>query len=245
MLSIMDLFTPDQPEWAMDAIISRLELSPSTVYRYVRSLVSVGLIFSARPGTYLLGPGIAHYDRQFRLADPLIRASQPILRSLAAEFMMPGILFIARMYRRKLMSMAQQLLTFDDFPTSYDRGRLLPMDAGAPALAISAYTPIRTLKKDFIASHAEPDREAAWRAFKRELRATRGRGHAHDAGGIDTHATYLAVPLFRGDGEVAGSLALGVARERATPAWVVLAVGKLTAAVGQIQSAIESSALRD
>lgn len=239
MLSLMDLFTPERSEWTIEAMVAQLGLSPSTVYRYVRSLVSVGLIFSARPGTYLLGPGIAYYDRQFRLADPLIRASQPVLRALASEFTMPGILFIARIYRRHLMSMAEQPLGLHEFPTSYGRGRLLPIDAGAPALAITAFTRIRSLKKEFLHFHAGPEQASAWRAFKRELRITRARGHAHDPGNVDTHASYISVPLLRGDGDVAGSLSVGVLREQATAAWVAMATARLTQAASQIQRAIE------
>jgi DNA-binding IclR family transcriptional regulator len=239
MLSLMELFTPEHSEWTIEAMVTRLGLSPSTVYRYVRSLVSVGLIFSARPGTYLLGPGIAYYDRQFRLADPLIRASQSVLRALANEFTVPGILFIARIYRRHLMSMAEQPLGLDEFPTSFARGRLLPIDTGAPALAITAFTPIRSLKKEFFLYHAGPEQLSAWRTFKRELRLTRTRGYAFDPGHVDAHASYISVPLLRGDGEVAGSLSVGVLREQATATWVALATARLTQAVSQIERLIE------
>ena len=140
-LSIMDLFTPERPEWTIEDIMAELDLSHSTAYRYVRSLVSVGLVFSARPGRYLLGPGIIHYDRQFRLADPLIQAAQPILRSLASELESPGLLFIGRVYRDHIMSMLEQRLGVLEFASSYDRGRFMPLYVGAPPLVILAHLP--------------------------------------------------------------------------------------------------------
>ena len=75
-LSVMDLFTPERPEWTVDEACIALGQSESTVYRYFRSLVAAGLIFSIRPGRYLLGPGIVHYDRQLRTSDPLQRAGE-------------------------------------------------------------------------------------------------------------------------------------------------------------------------
>ena len=82
-LSVMDLFTPERPEWTVEDACAALGQSESTVYRYFRSLSASGLIFSIRPGRYLLGPGIVHYDRQLRLSDPLLRAAEPTFREIA------------------------------------------------------------------------------------------------------------------------------------------------------------------
>lgn len=241
MLSVMDLFTPTAAEWTIDAMATELALSPSTIYRYVRSLVAVGLLFSARPGAYLLGPGIAHYDRQFRLADPLVLASEPVLRELAGEFSGPGVLFIARIYRHHLLSMVEQPLGLAQFATSYGRGQLMPMDAGAPALAISAHTPIRVLRREFLGAEIGSSRAEDWRAYKRRLRAVRAQGYAVDHGGADPHASYLSVPVFRGDGVAVASLTLGVPDLRADAAALDALIRRLTEAAALIQRTIESA----
>lgn len=210
-LSIMDLFTSARPEWTIEAVAAELQLSPSTVYRYVRSLMSAGLVFSVRPGRYLLGPGIVHYERQLRLADPLIRAAQPILRNLAGELPPPGVLFIARAHRGHVMSMLEQSVGFTEFPTSYDRGRFMPLYRGAPALAILAHQPIRNLKRGFLQMHRDSsDAAESWRQFKRQLRITRSRGYSLDEGTVDDQTAYVSVPLLQPHGGVAGSLTLGL-----------------------------------
>jgi DNA-binding IclR family transcriptional regulator len=210
-LSIMDLFTSARPEWTIEAMAAELHLSTSTVYRYVRSLMSAGLVLSVRPGRYLLGPGIVHYERQLRLADPLIRAAQPILRNLAGEFPPPGVLFIGRAHHGHVMSMLEQSLGFSEFATSYDRGRFMPLYRGAPALAILAHQPIRNLKRGFLnAHHDSPDAAESWRQLKRQLRITRSQGYSLDAGTIDGQTAYISVPLLQLDGGVAGSLTLGL-----------------------------------
>jgi DNA-binding IclR family transcriptional regulator len=224
MLSIMDLFTPQRPEWTIEEMVAQVGLSHSTVYRYVRSLVSVGLVFSARPGRYLLGPGIIQYDRQFRLADPMIHIAQPMLRSLAGEMEPPGVLFIARLYRGHVMSMLEQNIGLAEFACSYDRGQLMPMYRGAPSLVILAHSPIRNIKRPFLSAHrTSSDPIAEWRQFRRQLRTTRTRGYAADIGEIDPYAMYLSVPLLRRDGGVAASLTLGAPKERAAASIDVVA----------------------
>jgi DNA-binding IclR family transcriptional regulator len=232
-LSIMDLFTPTRPEWSIEEMVTELRLSHSTVYRYVRSLVSVGLIFTVRQGRYLLGPGIVHYDRQLRLADPLIHAAQPILRQLANELPAPGLLFIARVHRDHVMSMFEERIGFTDFPTSYDRGKLMPLYSGAPALAILAHLPIRKLKRAFLKAYRTSDAAEAWSRLRRQLRITRNRGYAIDTGGIDPELTYLAVSLLHPDGGVAGSLTLGMQTETSSDS-IASRAAQLNDAAGQI-----------
>jgi DNA-binding IclR family transcriptional regulator len=202
-------------------------------------LVAVGLVFSVRPGRYLLGPGIVHYDRQLRLADPLIQIAQPILWRMAGELEPPGILFIARVYRSHLMSMIEQRLGFTAFETSYDRGRFMPLYRGAPPLAILAHTAIRNLRAGFIEAHAaSADPLEEWRQFRRQLRDTRRRGCAIESGGVDTHATYISVPLLQQDGGVAGSLNLGLPRRSSTSVDAI--VPKLQKAASRIGKRLES-----
>lgn len=234
MLSIMDLFTPQRPEWAIEDMVPQLGLSHSTVYRYVRSLVSVGLVLSVRPGRYLLGPGIIHYDRQMRLADPLIHVAQPILRSLASGLEAPGVLFIARVYRSHVMSMVEQRIGLCEFAYSYDRGHFMPLYRGAPSLVILAHTPIRNLKRAFLEAHrANADPLAEWRQFRRLLRMTRTRGYAADTDEVDAQVLYVSVPLLQSDGTVAGSLTLGTPKERDSSR-IDSMVAKLLAASEQI-----------
>jgi DNA-binding IclR family transcriptional regulator len=237
----MDLFTPSKSEWTIEEMVAQLGLSHSTVYRYLRSLLSVGLVFSVRPGHYLLGPGIIHYDRLFRLADPLIDAAQPVLRSLASEFDMSGVLFIARIFRSHLMSMLEQRLGLAEFMNSYDRGRFMPLYQGAPPLVILAYMPIRNLKRAFMEAHqASADPLAEWLQFRRELRITRRRGYAIDHGAIDQHAVYISVPLFQMDGGVAGSLTIGMQKRSAALA-LDSVIQKLRAAAQRIGQQMEAA----
>ncbi|WP_449487308.1 helix-turn-helix domain-containing protein [Streptomyces griseorubiginosus] len=140
MLSVMDLFTPEQPEWTVEQACVAMGQSESTVYRYFRSLAAVGLIFSIRPGRYLLGPGIIHYERQLRLSDPLIRAAEPAVVKMAAEYAEQGLIFLSRIYRDSVMTTHEHRISAEPFPEgAFGRGRLAPLFRGAPGLALLSF----------------------------------------------------------------------------------------------------------
>ena len=127
MLSVIDLFTPEEPEWTVERACAVMGQSESTVYRYFRSLAAVGLIFSIRPGRYLLGPGIIHYERQLRISDPLIRAAQPAMVEMAAEYAGPGLIFVSRIYRDSVMTTHEHRIGAEPFSEgTFARGRLRP-----------------------------------------------------------------------------------------------------------------------
>lgn len=206
VLSIMELFTPDQPVWTVEQAAEILGLSESTVYRYFRSLASFGLIFTVKPGQYLLGPGIIRFDRQLRQADPLIRASRPFVEEFAAACPKGGLIFISRLYRDHLMSMFERTIGAEPFQCSYERGELMPMFSGAPALAILAFTAIRTLRPIFRRVVSEPEAEQRWTALKKQFRRIRSDGFCMSVNDPDHGVIYISVPLHQEGGGVAGSL---------------------------------------
>ena len=206
VLSIMELFTPDQPVWTVEKAAEILTLSESTVYRYFRSLASFGLIFTVKPGQYLLGPGIIRFDRQLRQADPLIRASRPYIEEFAAAFPQCGLIFISRLYQDRLMSMFERPIGAEPFQCSYERGELMPMFSGAPALAILAFTAIRTLRPIFRRVASGQGAEQRWTTLKKQFRRIRADGFCTSINDPDPGIIYISVPLHQEGGGVAGSL---------------------------------------
>jgi len=207
-LSVMDLFTPEQPEWTVDDACIALGQSESTVYRYFRSLTAAGLIFSIRPGRYLLGPGIVHYDRQLRTSDPLLRASESTFLELCGEYGGPGSIFISRIYRDHVMAIHEHRLGAAPFPEgSFARGRLAPLFCAAPAFAMLAFMEVRAVRTMFQKTGGT---DAEWLDIKRRMRATRNLGYAASIDDPDPGILIVAAPLKREDGGIAGSLCLAL-----------------------------------
>ncbi|QJU55665.1 helix-turn-helix domain-containing protein [Herbiconiux sp. KACC 21604] len=242
MLSVMDLFTPEKPEWTVEEACAVLGQSESTVYRYFRSLSAAGLIFSVRAGRYLLGPGIVHFDRQLRTSDPLIRATEPGILEIAAQYSEPGMLFISRIHRDYLMTMHEHRLGSSPFPEGpYDRGKLAPPFAGAPALAIHSFAEVRMVRSIFRATGGSDDE---WLEMKRAMRAIRANGYAADVGGEDDGIVYVSVPLKRADFGIAGSLTIALFSHDDDAAVIERAARLLTAAADTIAREALNSASR-
>ena len=209
MLSVMDLFTPDRPEWTVEQACAAMGQSESTVYRHFRSLAAVGLIFSVRPGRYLLGPGIIHYERQLRLSDPLIRAAEPAVIKMAAEYTGPGLIFVSRIYRDYAMTMHEHRIGAEPFPEgAFARGRLAPLFRGAPGLALISLLEVRAVRS--IYQRVESD-DVEWLAIKRRMRAVRELGYAASVDEPDPGVLHVSIPLKQDGPGIAGSLTVALA----------------------------------
>lgn len=203
----MDLFTPDRPEWTVEQASVAMGQSESTVYRYFRSLTAVGLIFSVRPGRYLLGPGIIHYERQLRISDPLIRASQTAIVRLASDYVGPGLIFMSRIYRDHVMTTHEHRVGAEPFAEgTFDRGRLAPLFAGAPGLAMLSFLEVRAVRSMHQRIRADDD----WLEIKRRMRLVRSLGYATGVEDPDPGVLHVSVPLKHDDGGIGGSLSLAL-----------------------------------
>ncbi|MGW2571553.1 IclR family transcriptional regulator [Streptomyces sp. NPDC001537] len=232
MLSVMDLFTPERPEWTVEQACVAMGQSESTVYRYFRSLVAVGLIFSIRPGRYLLGPGIIHYERQLRLSDPLIRAAEPAVVRMAAEYAEPGLIFLSRIYRDSVMTTHEHRIGAEPFPEgAFARGRLAPLFQGAPGLALLSFLEVRTVRSIY---QRVDSGDADWLVFKRRMRAVRGLGYAVGVDDPDPGVLHVSIPLKQDGHGIAGSLTVALASGPDNAAAIEKSAALLTVAAEEI-----------
>lgn len=232
-LSVMDLFTPERPEWTVDEACAALGQSESTVYRYFRSLTAAGLIFSIRAGRYLLGPGIVHYDRQLRTSDPLLRSAEPTILSMASEYSGPGSIFISRIYRDHVMAIHEHRLGLAPFPEgTFARGRLAPMFCGAPAFAMLAFLEVRAVRA--LLGKSSDASDESWLEIKRRMRTVRSLGYAVDIDSPDPGILYVSVPLKQEGGGIAGSLSLGLLSGRDNEAVIAAAAQRLKSAADDL-----------
>ncbi|HEY8290285.1 MAG TPA: helix-turn-helix domain-containing protein, partial [Acetobacteraceae bacterium] len=82
VFGILDLFTPESSVWTVDMLVERLQLARATVYRYVRSLCDGGFLVPVSGAGYVLGPRFIEFDRNIRLADPLLQIVPPVMAEL-------------------------------------------------------------------------------------------------------------------------------------------------------------------
>ena len=211
MISILDLFEGTEMEWAPEAMSDRLELTRSTLYRYLKVLSDAGLLTSLPGVGFTLGPRIAELDFRMRHSDPLISASRPVMAEILAE--VPGIALLCRRYRDLVLCVHQETSPGIGFRSTYERGSARPLLRGAASRIILAHLPGPALRKlfeaapkDFAAVGLGEDLVQA----RANMRAIRQRGVAVTRGELALGVTGIAAPIFDSKDVILGSLSVTI-----------------------------------
>lgn len=212
MLSVLEFVEERGQVAGMDEMLEGLNLTRSTLYRYVRTLVEFGLLATS-PGTgYTLGPRIIELDYKIRVRDPIILASHPLMTQLVQT--VPGIALLCRRYRDRVLCV-HQVRGAVGFVSTYERGRARPLLKGAASLVILANMPGVQIAKLY---HQDPDSFAeaglgdSLKAVRQALRAIRQQGWKASESQVVSGVTGIAAPIFDSGDHVMGSLSLTVGR---------------------------------
>jgi DNA-binding IclR family transcriptional regulator len=206
LLRVIDVFTPEKPEWTADQIGEVMGVSRATQYRYIKALTNAGLLGAAGDGFYRLGPRFVVIDRQIRLSDPLLRYGPPAMAKACAELRSAQLL--CTYFGDEVLCIHQEV--FDpSIHSSMDRGRPFPLFRGSPSRAILAWLP-ETRLRNLMLSHSHEIRDSGlgstWAEFRQRIRDIRAQGYYIGRGEIDQELMGIAVPLLRPTGELMGSL---------------------------------------
>ncbi|MBF9041787.1 helix-turn-helix domain-containing protein [Rhodobacterales bacterium HKCCE4037] len=196
LLSILDMFTEDQPEWTPQELMGRLGCSRPTLYRYLKVLREAGFLAPVSGGAFGLGPRFVEMDFLARKSDPLVAYGQPHLNALAAQF--PGTAFLVRWYGERMLCVASASRDAAA-RTSYPRGRPMPLANGAAAKAILAHLPRRRL--EIVADGAD---------LAETLRTIRRDGIAVAHGEVTPGIVGTAAPVFDATGNPLASLCVSM-----------------------------------
>jgi len=206
LLRVIDLFTPEKPEWTAEEIGAVMGVSRATQYRYIKNLTNAGLLALARDNCYRLGPRFIVLDRQIRLADPLQQHGPRVM--VKACQALGHAQLLCTYFGNQVLCVHQESVD-PSIHSSMDRGRPFPLFRGSPSKAILAWLPEGQLR-NLMLSQAHAIREAGlgstWAEFRQWVKKVRAEGYYVGRGEIDQDLMGVAVPIVRGDGELAGSL---------------------------------------
>jgi DNA-binding IclR family transcriptional regulator len=234
LLRVIDLFTPEQPQWTADRIGEVLAVSRATQYRYIKNLMNAGLLASAGEGRYRLGPRFVVLDRQIRLSDPLSRHGPAIMQRACAE--LGSAQLLCTHFADEVLCIHQERVDAR-IRSSMERGRPFPLFRGSPSRAILAWLPESRLRH-LMLLHAHEIREAGlgenWTEFRQKLKAVRSQGHYIGLGEIDADLMGIGVPILRPGGEVEGSLTTIMPLRRVSDAELAQVIRVTRAAAAEI-----------
>ncbi|MCC4114942.1 IclR family transcriptional regulator [Aromatoleum toluclasticum] len=208
VIEILDLFEEEHLRWTPEQMMERLRCPRSTLYRYLRVLTEAGLVTSLPDIGYTLGPRIAELDYVMRTSDPLIMSGRPLLQALAKEI--TGIGLLCRYYKDRVLCVHQES-SAAQIHSSYERGRAMPMSAGATSRVILAYLKPAQLRQHYQQQAAEFSRNRSADTFEQmqdELREIRKQGYCLSHGEITPGVVGVAAPVFDSENTIIGSVSL-------------------------------------
>jgi DNA-binding IclR family transcriptional regulator len=187
----------DRGEIRADDLGSTLDMSMSTVYRYLKTLTEFGFV-DRHGGGYGLGPRLLIGTGANVSGEELIRIADPILQMLAQETGETALIS-----RRIGLSAVCLYEVASEHPlrVTLGPGHSGPLDEGAIARVLLAFAPEAVLDELLASGDAD---EAALRDDLGDIVAD---GMARSAGEYLPGSVAMAVPIMREDGIVA---AIGV-----------------------------------
>ncbi len=237
-LDILLLFSADKPVWSGLEISARLGVARSTTYRYLQSLTGSGFIEEAAGG-FRLGPRIFQLARLARAGLGLSEVALPAMRALAAQ--VNETVLLTRRSGRSVVCLdlveAQHTVRL-----SYERGHVLPINAGAAAEVLLAWadpgevTAILEqgpLERFTAKTLTDPE------ALRIRLAHIRKRGAALSQGELDDHILGVAAPIRDASGAVCAAISIAALASRVPRSELKNIEGQVKAAAATVSRHLE------
>lgn len=209
------LTVADRGEVRADELSSLLDMPPSTVYRYLRTLSDFGFV-DRHGGQYRLGPKLLIGTGANVSSERLIRHADAALRMLVHETDETAIV----VRRIGLSSICLHQIESDEpLRVTLETGTMTPLYAGAPGRVLLAFAPSDVLEEvlaqDLLRITPSTPTETELRDSLGTIVMT---GMATSEGELIAGSVAMAAPVFREDG-IVGAIALLGPASRCDEAW--------------------------
>lgn len=211
-LSILGLFTDDTSMISHEDVEAMTGGSRSTAYRYLQSLVDVGLLVQTASGSYALGARILELDRLQRRSDTLLSAARPVMTEVASRL---GYNLILSSYYGNRVVVSHTVWPDSSLEPVFERGKPLPLFHGAMAKVILANLTsyqMRSLMLRYVDDIRSAGLGDDWKQFRANMTKLRKQKSCVTLGEITKGSVGLAAPLFDAGERVIGSVAFTVPR---------------------------------
>ncbi|WP_326600433.1 IclR family transcriptional regulator [Streptomyces sp. NBC_01803] len=242
-LDILLLFADDRLALTAGEVATHLGVARSTAYRYLQSLTSNGFLTENEDGGpgFRLGPRVLDLARLARKGVGLSGLARPVMRDLVRRTGHPALL--TRRAGPAVVCLEREEAGHT-LRLSYERGQVLPVNAGAAALVLLAWAPPGDLDELLAgplprftdATLTDPD------ALRGRLAAIRERGHAVGRGELDPDVIGIAAPVRGGDDRVVAALSVAALSHRVPGTEVPRFVAAVREAADELSDRVRGAA---
>jgi DNA-binding IclR family transcriptional regulator len=237
-LDILQLFSDDKLVWSGAQIAEQIGVARSTGYRYLKGLVGSRFLEECGGG-FRLGPQVFELARLARKSIGLSDIARPVMRELA-----DAVGETVLLTRRSGGAVVCLELEESGHPVriSYERGHVLPINAGAAAEVLLAWASDQEVTELLAAplrrftSRTLTDKDQL-RARLREIRAD---GYAISRGELDEDVIGIAAPVRRPDGTAIEAVSVAALRYRVPDSDVPRITEAVCAAAGLISDRLHN-----
>ncbi|WP_113705116.1 IclR family transcriptional regulator [Nonomuraea lactucae] len=243
-LDILLMFDDDAPVLSASRVAEHLNVARSTAYRYLQSLTSTGFLEENDGGSgFRLGPRVLDLARLARKGIGLSDLARPIMRELVQETGFPVLL--TRRTGSSVVCLEREE-GGQALRLSYERGQVLPINAGAAALSLLAWAPVEVVEEVLrqpLARFTDATVIDAERLRER-LSQIREQGYAISRGELDPDVLGVAAPVFGEDDTLVAAVSIAALSHRVSDAQaadvaqsVIRAARELTTQVTRLEVA--------
>ena len=235
-ISLLKVFTDEQPEWGLADLARAAGLNKTTAYRLLTALESEGLVGRIEGGdTYRLGPEAIVLGGRAIGANDLGSASRAELEALARQTREAATLEVL---------VEGEILILDEAPGSYlvsaapSIGTRWPAHATSTGKLLLAHLHPADLEPRLRSPLARltPFTLAEPEALRAELARIRQLGYATAREELEAGYVGISAPVYNHDGRVVAALSLGGPAARLTPEHTPEFVRLLREAAGRISA---------
>jgi DNA-binding IclR family transcriptional regulator len=232
---ILSMFTEQRLAISAAEVAEQMDVARSTAYRYLQSLVGSGFLEESDGGRFRLGRRILELARLARRGVGLSEVALPVMRRLAAEA--GETVLLTRLAGSAVICLEREEAEKQAVRISYERGQVLPINAGASAFVLLAWLDPPELEALLVTASLEPITPATIvtkAALRKRLAETARQGYGVSRGELDDDVLGVAAPIRGTRDRVVAAISVAAVAGRVSEPRTPALAGAVCAAADEI-----------
>ncbi|MEU4173133.1 IclR family transcriptional regulator [Streptomyces sp. NPDC026665] len=234
-LDILGMFTEERPTLTGLEVATALGVAKSTAYRYLQSLVTNRFLEEAPQGGFRLGLRVMELARVARRSYGLSEVALPTLTTLAGS--VHETVLLTRRVGDLVVCLDRAESQTHRVRISYERGMTLPINAGASAFTLLAWSPPRQVEELLRATELRkftPLTLTDVDDILARLRQIRADGYSVSRSEVDHDVLGVAAPIFDEGEAVVAAVSVAAVNSRTSKVAELSIIQQVQAAAAEI-----------